>query len=133
MSQHDEQAIRALFSAWLRATAEGDVDRVLSLMADDVIFLQPGQPPMRGKAAFEAASKSMPPDMRIEPQGELQEVVVEGNLAYCWAQLTVSITPPGGKPMRRSGYTLTVFRNQVDGRWLLIRDANMLTMEATKL
>jgi uncharacterized protein (TIGR02246 family) len=133
MAQHDEQAIRALFSSWLRATVESDVDRVLSLMADDVIFLQPGQPPMRGKAAFAAASKSMPPGMRIEPQGELLEVMVEGNLAYCWAHLSVTITPPPGKPMRRSGYTLTVFRKQVDGRWLLIRDANMLSLEITKL
>jgi len=28
--------------------------------------------------------------------------------------------------MRRAGYTLTVFRRQPDGRWLLWRDANLM-------
>ena len=37
------------------------------------------------------------------------------------------MTPPGGKPMRRAGYTLTILRKEADGRWLLARDANLLT------
>ena len=36
----------------------------------------------------------------------------------------------GGTPMRRSGYTLTLFRKEPDGRWVLFRDANMVTAEA---
>jgi ketosteroid isomerase-like protein len=35
----------------------------------------------------------------------------------------------GGSPTRRSGYTLTIFRKQADGAWVLARDANMLTAE----
>jgi ketosteroid isomerase-like protein len=31
--------------------------------------------------------------------------------------------------MRLTGYTLTVFRKQPDGRWVLIRDANLLMPE----
>jgi uncharacterized protein (TIGR02246 family) len=38
----DEQAIRDLVASWHRATAAGDVDAVLALMADDVIFLVAG-------------------------------------------------------------------------------------------
>jgi len=48
----DEQAIRDLVAHWHRATAAGDVDIVLGLMADDVVFLVPGQPPIRGRSAF---------------------------------------------------------------------------------
>ena len=40
----DEQAIRDLVALWHRATAAGDVDTVLGLMADDVVFLVAGQP-----------------------------------------------------------------------------------------
>ena len=34
-----------------------------------------------------------------------------------------------GKPVRRSGYTLTILRKERDGRWRLARDANLLTAE----
>jgi ketosteroid isomerase-like protein len=47
--QRDEKAIRNLIGKWMRATSAGDLDRVPALMADDVVFLVPGQPPLRGK------------------------------------------------------------------------------------
>ena len=34
--------------------------------------------------------------------------------------------------MRRSGYTLTLLRKEPDGRWVLFRDANLLTPEGSK-
>ena len=34
---------------------------------------------------------------------------------------------PGGSAVKRTGYTLTILRKQADGRWLLARDANLLT------
>jgi ketosteroid isomerase-like protein len=44
-------------------------------------------------------------------------------------RLRVAVTPPNGKEMVRSGYTLTILRKEVDGRWVLVRDANLLTAE----
>ena len=37
----DEQAIRDLVDTWLAATEAGDLDTVLSLMTDAVIFMVP--------------------------------------------------------------------------------------------
>jgi len=53
----DERAIRQLVSAWMEATRAGDVEAVLALMSDDVVFLTPGRPPM-GKADFAAAARA---------------------------------------------------------------------------
>jgi hypothetical protein len=53
----DEQEIRQLVSTWMAASKAGDVDKVLSLMADDVVFLLPGQPVMY-KADFAAAARA---------------------------------------------------------------------------
>ena len=47
----DESEIRALIQTWLTASAAGELDRVLALMSDDIVFLTPGQKPF-GKAAF---------------------------------------------------------------------------------
>ena len=128
--QNDEQAIRDLIASWMNATVDGDLSRILPLMAQDVVFLIAGQTPMRGRDAFAAAFQSGLGKVRIEPKSTIQEIQVAGNLAYCWNHLQVVITPlSGGSPMRRSGYTLTVLRIEPDGRWVVFRDANMLTPE----
>lgn len=132
MIQHDEQAIRDLIAKWQEATAAGELSQILSLMAEDVVFLTPGNPPMRGKDAFAASFKTVLQKFRIESSGDIQEVQIVANWAYCWTHLSVVTTPlQGGSPTQRSGYTLTIFRKQADGSWVLARDANMLTVESS--
>jgi len=80
----DEQAIRDLIARWHSATATGDVETVLGLMTQDVIFRVPGPPPMRGRDSFEAGLRALLADHRIESTGDVQEVQVSGALAYCW-------------------------------------------------
>jgi len=123
----DERAIRQLIAAWLDASASGDNEKVLELMTDDVVFLRPGNPPMRGKPAF-AAAQSAQGSMHIDARSEIQEIRVFGEFACCWNKLTVDITPEGdAKPIRQSGDVLSIFRKE-DGVWRLFRDANLLTV-----
>src|SRR4051812_8085463 len=89
----DEQAIRDLIAEWMSATAAGDPSRLLGLMDEDVAFLTPGQPPMRGRDGFVAGLKAALARVRIEATSEVQEVQVEGDLAYCWNRLEVTVTP----------------------------------------
>jgi uncharacterized protein (TIGR02246 family) len=125
--QNDEQAIRQLVATWLDASKAGDTDRVLSLMADDVVFLTPGQPPMRGKSAF-AAGQSALEDFEIDATSEIQEIKVLGEWAYLWSTLSVVVTPRnGGAPVRRVGNTLSILQKR-GGAWVIVRDANMLAV-----
>jgi uncharacterized protein (TIGR02246 family) len=126
-ADNEEQQIREIISTWISATAEGDLDRVLGLMAEDVVFLSAGQPPLRGRDAFESVSRSMAGKMRFEGQPDIQEIHVAGDYAFCWTRLHVTATPRDeGLPIRRTGDVLSVFRKEQDGRWRLFRDANML-------
>lgn len=122
----DQLAIKSVVASWIAATKRGDIAAVLDLVTDDVLFMVPGQPPM-DRAAFEAASRSQAAaKLQIDAQPEIQEIQVEGDMAYMRSQLTVIVTPAGATdPIKRSGHTLTVFR-KVGGRWLLSRDANLL-------
>lgn len=123
----DEQAIRNLIAEWHRATAAGDVDTILGLMSEDVVFLVSGKPPMKGRDAFEKGLRELLKSHRVESKGEVQECEVSGDLAYCWTLLTVRITPlAGGEPGERSGSALSIFRKQSNGSWQLVRDANLL-------
>ena len=124
----DERAIRALIDTWMEASKAGDLKTVLSLMTDDVVFMVPGKEPF-GKAEFAATSEGMK-NVRVEGQSEIKELKVLGDWAYMRNHLRITVTPPNGQPMRRSGYTLTIVRKEPDGRWRLARDANLLTAES---
>ena len=122
----EEQSIRSVVASWIEATKRGDIESVLELMTEDALFLVSGQPPM-DKAAFEAASRSQASaKLQFDALSEIQEIQVEGAMAYAWSRLTVTVTPPGPtEPIKRAGHTLTIFK-KVEGRWLLFRDANLL-------
>ena len=64
--------------------------------------------------------------VRIEGKPDIQ-IHIGGEYAFCWNQLSLTVTPlQGGPAQRRAGPTLSVFRKEPDGRWILFRDANML-------
>lgn len=126
----DEKAIRELFDTWHRATAAGDLSKLLELMADDVIYLVPGHPPMRGKESFATGFESALQHFRIESSGEIQEIQVSDGWAWMWTELSVIMKPlNGGSEIRRAGNTLSVLKKQPNGKWVMVRDANMLTAE----
>lgn len=150
--EKDKQAIRKVIDTWISATSNGDIDTILGLMAEDVVFLVPGQPPMRGRETFAAGFRQMIGKVRIECKADIQEIHIAGDYAFCWDNLSVTITPSAAGPakgatspaapvfrkdfvdkmgdlttVRRAGPVLSVFRKEPDGRWVLFRDANMLT------
>lgn len=125
----DETQIRELVRRWHEASRAGDIDTVLGLMTDDVVFLVVGHEPF-GKAEFAEMSRTPPgaPRPSIASRSRIQDIHVSGDLAYLWSELAVSVTPPGAQDtIERAGHTLTVFR-RIDGKWLLARDANLLVV-----
>ena len=68
--------------------------------------------------------------VEIDATSEVQELQVFGSWAYMRNHIRITATPGnGGAPVRRSGYTLSIFRKGEDGKWRLARDANLLTTE----
>jgi uncharacterized protein (TIGR02246 family) len=121
----DERAIRELVDTWMKASRAGDTETVLGLMSDDVIFMVPGREPF-GKPTFAANSRSMD-GVKLEGSAHIRELKVLGDWAYLRNFIEITITPPGGETVRRSGFTLTILRKEPDGRWLLARDANLVS------
>jgi uncharacterized protein (TIGR02246 family) len=127
MTSDDEQEIRTMHSIWIDAVNAGDLARLLTLVAEDVVFLAPGQAPSdreRFSSNFMAAHQQM----QICCASELEEVVVIGEVAYTRSRDTLSVTPrAGGKAAQLAGHRMTVYRRQRDGRWLLSRDVHTLS------
>jgi uncharacterized protein (TIGR02246 family) len=77
----DERAIRDLIATWMTASQSGDLPTVLSLMADDVVFMVPGREPF-GKAEFAAASQGMQ-NVRVRGTADIRELQVLGSWGTC--------------------------------------------------
>jgi uncharacterized protein (TIGR02246 family) len=84
----------------MRASQSGDVDTVLSLMADDVIFMVPGREPF-GKEVFRAASEGMK-NVRLTGSSDVREINVLGDWAFIRNYMEIAITSPEGGAMRHS-------------------------------
>ena len=127
----DEREIHEMHSTWIDAVNAGDLVRLLTLMADDVVFLNPGQAPV-GRDGFSANFSAAHQQVRIRCSSELEEVVVVGEIAYTLCRDSLSVTPrAGGKATELAGHRITIYRKQPDGRWLLARDANTLSTVAS--
>jgi uncharacterized protein (TIGR02246 family) len=144
----DEQAIRELNSTWIAAVNAGDLARLLTLMTDDCVLLNPGGEPI-GRDGFPAVFQGGHRQGRIHCISDIQEVVIVGEVAYTRCRDSLSVTPfapstpsagsgqahsgqahsgqAGGETLHLAGYRLTVWRKQPDGRWLLARDAHTLS------
>ena len=123
----DERAIREVHSTWIDAVNASDLVCLLSLMADDVVFLNPGQAPF-GRDGFSPGFSVAHQQARIYCISELEDVVVVGEVAYTLSRDSLSVTPrAGGEAMQFAGHRITVYRKQPDGRWRLARDAHTLS------
>jgi uncharacterized protein (TIGR02246 family) len=127
----DEDKINELLRSWRGATAAGDLPGLLSLTAEDVVFLAAGQPPLRGREAFAAHFRAALEKVSLEPTGQLQEIGVMGEFAYCWNDAVLRVIPRDpGPEFRLAGPDLTILRKEPDGRWVVFRAASMLTAGA---
>jgi len=73
----DERAIREVHTTWIDAVNAGDLVRLLTLMADDVVFLNPGQAPF-GRDGFPVGFSVAHQQSGFVAISELEEVVIVG-------------------------------------------------------
>lgn len=126
----EERAVREVHAAWVEAVNAGDLARLLALMADDAVFLNPGRAPL-GRDEFSLGFTAAHRDSVIRCSSELEEVTVVGAIAYTRCRDSLCVTPrAGGAAAELAGHRMTIYRQQSGGRWLLARDANTLTPAA---
>ena len=124
----DERAIRELILSWMLATQVGDIAHLKLLVAEDIVFLATGQAPIRGRDAFAAAFAAALEKFEIHPSSDIQEIKSFGDHAYCWNDLSVTMkSRSDGSVVQRTGAALTILRKKANGRWVIARDAIMLS------
>jgi len=126
MEPEDREGIRKLTEEWLTAMRNKDVGRLREMVTEDVVFLPPGFPPIRGKQAVEAMFNSFFPQFSsVEQSVSTEEVQVAGEWAFVWGIEEMVLTPERGGPgIQMSGKGMSILRRQPDGRWKFARGIN---------
>jgi len=130
--EHDDvAAIRQLTDDWLTAVKVKDVARLTGMVTDDAVFLPPGFPPIRGKAAVEAMYNTFFSQFSsVEQTAAAEEVEIAGDWAFSWGTETFVLFPKAGGPsIRMQGKGMSILRRQPDGAWKFARGINNIARE----
>ena len=121
-------AIECQNATAIRSYTTGDVESLVSILAEDAWQMPPNRPALIGRAAireFWAAAFSWGKwDFTLDTQA----VAVSGPLAVERGRYVLRFTanadaPPGMTSFEDRGNYLVHWRREVDGRWLIVADA----------
>ena len=117
----DISAINNNIELYTSSMNAGDLDRWISLWADDAIQLAPDAPAVIGKEQIRAKYESIFPLFIFKMTITNEEVKIGGDLACSHGNYTVSMTPKaGGETIMIDGKYLSIEERQVDGSWKII-------------
>jgi uncharacterized protein (TIGR02246 family) len=124
-TQADEAAIRAAIEEWSAAAHAKDIDRFVSVYADDAMVMLEGAPDPRGIEAIREGIGGMMQDPNFTLWFEPDNVVVSrsGDLAYETGTYSLTVSDPQGIPVSQGGYYVVVWKKQDDGVWKVVVDS----------
>jgi uncharacterized protein (TIGR02246 family) len=122
-SAADVIAIRETYADFVRANLAGDVERQLSFLTNDAVFMPPGVPTVSGKAALRQRWAGRQGDEVLDEfTVEIDELVVVGELAYARVSGSErSHRRDGSATYADRHRALDILRREPDGRWRIAR------------
>lgn len=120
LSESDVEAIRLLERQWLSEELAGNLNGVLELCSDDIVWLPPGLSALAGKTAIRTWLKH--PNARIE-EISLSNVSLHGNesMAYKLAEYCTRYVPAGSNSSVASkGRHLWILRRNRQSVWQVV-------------
>ncbi len=95
-AQTVEDEIRAAGLAWEEAYNNGDVDGVTAMHAEDAVVMPPGFAAVVGGDAVRADAEAFFSEFATDHSTDIQEIIVEGDIAIERADYTDMLTPKAG-------------------------------------
>jgi len=109
---------------YVRLINSNNVDSLMSIMTDDVVFLAADAKPIIGKAAVRAWADDYEKAFRTHWDKPVQEFTVSGDYAIERYNYTSTDKPVGGgKDVVDTGWGLVIYHRDADGVWRVARDA----------
>ena len=110
--------------AYVTAINSNDLNAMLGVLTDDVVFLSAHEAPMVGKAAVRPWLEAYLKAYKTHWDKPVQEFVVNGDWAFERYSYTSNDTPlGGGDVVTDTGWGLVLYHHDADGKWRVARDA----------
>jgi uncharacterized protein (TIGR02246 family) len=117
----DIEAIRKIPVDFNAAMSTGNVDKLVSLFADDAVRIPPNNPPFVGKEAIRGLFQQHLDQFTVQSEGVIVDLKVSGDLAFFRGSWNSIDTPKdGGEPFKGNGSFVQVVQKQPDGSWKVI-------------
>lgn len=120
----DRAAVEASTAAFHQALRTNDLETFMSYVAEDVFFMPPGEPPMRGRDAMRKWTTGFLAQYRTSALKLADREVLVGNGwavelgTYEWALQPTA----GGAPVVDRGNYMQVWKQQADKKWRFARE-----------
>lgn len=117
--------VKAAIATQLEGYAKRDLDKIVSVMAPDYVWINHGQPDVRGEANVRAAiaAQLSDPALALTVADEQVDLAKEADMAVYRAIYRYTYTDPSTKrPTTELGNWVAIFRRQPDGTMKLARD-----------
>ena len=115
----DVRAIEELQQGWFGAFNSGDLDALMSPLADEVVWMQPNRPARNGKPAVRAFYRALFEANRFNTTFDAEEIVVSGDLAFIRGTNVGTRTPNPGAAAAEVSIPSATGRLAVKFVWLL--------------
>jgi ketosteroid isomerase-like protein len=127
-AQADESAVDSTaqhaHEAYTSAINSNNLESLVAIFTDDVVFLSPNEPAVIGKAAVRAWSAEYLKAYKIHWDKAVKEFTVAGDWAFERYSYQQNDKPRGGgAPVTDTGKGLIVYHHDSDGKWRVARDA----------
>lgn len=121
------RAIDAGNATWEKAFRTLDAAAIASTFDEDGINVGADGTCSKGRSAIEAGMRSFweRSGPATTTKVEVQQVVLDGDLAYEWGRSEFHFRPKPGGPAERTGRYLTAWKRQADGGWKIYRNVGL--------
>jgi XRE family transcriptional regulator, regulator of sulfur utilization len=120
-----EDAVKAFYREWRKATAEQGAQGYAAYFAEDAVLLPPDAPPVTGRRAileWQERSQKESPWRTLPETLRADEVEVAGDLALSRSTLQgTRVAKAGGEGEPFEAKYFDVLRHKADGQWELVR------------
>ena len=123
-AEAERAAVRtALGEAW-DAVITRDVDKFVSICADEDIMFPPNAPIVRGKQEVREYMSQFfaSPGYSISRQPPQIEVSGAGDLAYTWDTFELTVNDAEGNPVTQNAKHVVVWKKEPQGTWKIVAD-----------
>lgn len=116
------ESLKKQHEKWIDVVNNGDINAYTNLLAENAVWIPPGQQPIIGREAFKQWLSPFFGKFSYRFSISEEQIKVAGEWAFEKARFTSEMTPiSGGEPMKHSG-TFTVLWNQgQDKTWYIDR------------